>query len=228
MTVDGSDRLPPILQAMSDDARFDRVPASAGDGDVFIADLPGGCVVVAPPWTPLRAGENAYALTSWRFGWFQADADGVDLDAGPQEEGSLTFSSLWSLGRLSEHGAFLRASFVSRARHFSKMSARLRGEHQSRARGELADMRDERALAFPSESWPVAAPKPTASITSRLSDVLSRAGTRLVSLLFPLEGRSSGSTAPVGRTRWRRARWYGDRSGRTSRSRPRVERKRWP
>src|SRR4051794_37526357 len=77
-----TDDSPTILDRLPADPRFVRVPATIGDGDLLLAAASGGVVAIAPPWTTLRAGEPTEAQTTWRVGWFAADEDGVDLDAG--------------------------------------------------------------------------------------------------------------------------------------------------
>ena len=159
MTAPSSRDLPPVLDALPDGARFKRAPSAVGPGEILIAEGVGGCVAIAPPWVPLRGGENAYEHTHWRFGVFDVDDDFVELDEGPRSEGTVAFPRLWDLPGLAEHGAYLRDCFIARARHFTRMSERLEGDERALARAEVTAMRDEWAAVFPADPWPLSEPR---------------------------------------------------------------------
>lgn len=188
MTAAAAGALPPRLRAVPAATSFRRVPSSAGRGEMLLAGLPGGCLVIAPPWAALDRREGRLTRTRWRYGWFAADQDGPDLDARPDEQAPVPFDALWEIGRLSEHAPFLRAQFVARARHFTRMSQRLAGEHREIAVREVAAMREEWARAFPHDAWPLG-DEPQAAQRPCLRDVAGAA----LSWLVPIFRTEAGA-----------------------------------
>jgi hypothetical protein len=181
-----------ILTRLSPRAKFDRVPSWVGSGDLLLTSTDDGIVAIAPPSTSLGPSEGEL-IGEWKVGWFEADEEGADLDAGPTSQSPV---ELRDLTPLENARPFLLAQHTATVRYAALVESKATGEMANRARARLTSMEAEWPEIFGEEKWPLA-PSPTPEAGGRsFSDVLQAAGQRVVAMFFGQEAGLAGVHGP--------------------------------
>lgn len=142
-----------LLRRLEAAAAFAERRAPRGAGTLYVADVAGGTIGIASPWSRVGAAESDDDLARWRVAWWpREEPDGPSLLNVPAAEcAPLALHELIAIGALEPHLDRIRDLADRQIRLLATLSADLDGADRERAVAALAAASDERRRAFPHE-----------------------------------------------------------------------------